>query len=343
MKKLLLLCLCAISFSLSAQAPQAFNYQAIAADIDGPIADSDISVRSSILESGAVIYAETHSATTNSFGHYTLQVGAGAPQTGTFPSIDWADGNLSLRLEIDANGGDDFEIVAQSVLYSVPYALFAAEAGNASGGTPGNTGPAGMTGPPGDTGADGAIGDTGPIGMPGFTGNTGPSVWEESGPDIFYDGGRVGIGTNDPQDDFHVEGDICYTGSIGACSDSRYKTNITEVSNALEALMQLRGVTYDWKIEEFPNRNFTEEQQLGVIAQEVEQFFPQIVMTNDEGYKSVDYGKLSAVLIQAVREQQVMIADQKAQLDALKQQQNRMSDRMQAVEAMLFDSGSSEK
>lgn len=327
-----------------AQAPQAFNYQAVATTSDGPLVDQDITVRSSILESGAVIYAETHNVSTNGLGLYTLQVGAGAPQTGTFPSIDWSSGNKSLRLEVSiGSGSDDFEIVAQSVLYSVPYALFAAEAGNATGGTGGDTGPIGPTGLTGDQGPQGDIGDTGPIGMQGFTGDTGPSVWTESGPDIYYDGGRVGVGTDDPEDDFHVEGDICYTGSIGACSDSRYKTNITEVKNALEALMQLRGVTYDWKIDEFPNRNFSEEQQLGVIAQEVEQFFPQLVMTNDTGYKSVDYGKLTAVLIQAVREQQEMIARQQEQMKTLKAEQDVMSERMQAVEAMLFESGSSEK
>lgn len=345
MKKLLLLvALFAGGFSLMAQTPQAFNYQALASNGDDPIASADISVRASILESGAVVYSETHSTTTNGFGLYTIQIGSGAPQTGTFPSIDWSSGSKSLRLEIDPAGGTDFEIVAQSLLFSVPYALYAAEAANGGGGgEPGPTGPAGLPGPTGATGMQGELGDTGPIGMPGFTGDTGPSVWTESGPDVYYDGGRVGIGTDDPDEDLHVEGDICYTGDIGACSDERYKTNIREITGALEALMQLRGVNYDWRIEEFPNKNFSEKQQLGVIAQEVEQFFPEIVITNDSGYKSVDYGKLSAVLIQAVREQQEIILSQKDELSVLQEKQDELAKRMQAVEAMLYESGSSQK
>jgi len=58
-------------------------------------------------------------------------------------------------------------------------------------------------------------------------------------------GVNVGIGTTAPSEALHVVGNICYTGTSGACSDQRYKTQITEIKNALDAIMSLRGVTYD--------------------------------------------------------------------------------------------------
>ncbi len=119
--------------------------------------------------------------------------------------------------------------------------------------------------------------------------------------------GGVGINTNSPSTALHVNGDICYTGSIGACSDERYKTDVSTLNNALERVMKLRGVRYHWRIDEYPEQEFEDGNQIGFIAQEIEQLFPELVLTDKQGYKSVDYSKLTPVLVEAMKQQQATI------------------------------------
>ncbi len=112
----------------------------------------------------------------------------------------------------------------------------------------------------------------------------------------------IGLGGSDPSERLQVNGNICYTGSIAACSDVRFKTDISNLQNSLEKVMKLRGVNYRWRRGEFPQRDFEEGNQIGFIAQELETLFPEMVMTDSEGYKSVDYGRLTAVLVEAIKE-----------------------------------------
>jgi hypothetical protein len=101
-------------------------------------------------------------------------------------------------------------------------------------------------------------------------------------------------------------------------SDARFKTNINTITNALSDLCSLRGVTYDWDNSNSGTINFPEGQQVGVIAQEVEKVFPELVMTGKDGYKSVSYEKMSAIIIEAVKEQQKLIEKQQTEIDELK-------------------------
>ena len=119
--------------------------------------------------------------------------------------------------------------------------------------------------------------------------------------------GNVGIGTNNPTQRLHVVGNICYTGTIVACSDIRYKEDITPLDHSLQKLRSLSGMYYYWKQDAFPDMHFTKERQLGFAAQEVEKLFPELVITDSRGYKSVDYGRLTPVLVEAIKEQQAMI------------------------------------
>lgn len=68
-------------------------------------------------------------------------------------------------------------------------------------------------------------------------------------------------------------------------SDQRFKKNITPISSALDKVEKLQGVTFDWRIGEFMNRNFPEGKQVGFIAQEVEKILPEVVTTDNDGYK----------------------------------------------------------
>jgi hypothetical protein len=80
-------------------------------------------------------------------------------------------------------------------------------------------------------------------------------------------------------------------------SDQRHKQNIQTLGSSLAKLAQVRGVRFNWK-------DNPEDEQIGLVAQEVEKVFPELVSTDSEGYKSIAYGKLTAVLIEAIKELQ---------------------------------------
>ena len=96
--------------------------------------------------------------------------------------------------------------------------------------------------------------------------------------------------------DIHAGGDIV----AYASSDERLKDNIIPISNAIDKVNQLKGVTWDWN----DNADETQKQlpNVGVIAQDVEKVFPQLVKDRDSGYKAVDYDKLVGLLIESVKE-----------------------------------------
>ena len=170
MKRIFQLSLIALSmFSkpilTNGQAPQRFNYQSVARNPSGePITESNIGLRISIrdqIESGAILYQETHTATTNSFGLFTLSVGGGTVISGTFSSINWGSGAKFLEVEADFNGGTSYSKMGSAQLLSVPYALYS---GN------GTTGPQGVQGPVGPQGVAGLQGLPGTSGQNGING-----------------------------------------------------------------------------------------------------------------------------------------------------------------------------
>ena len=135
---------------------------------------------------------------------------------------------------------------------------------------------------------------------------------------VITGGGLVGINTTAPSQRLSVNGNICYTGSIGACSDARFKTNVCDLRNGLQKVINLRAVTYKWKKDDYPDREFDNLPHLGFIAQEVEKLVPEVVTTDADGYESVDYGRLTPVLVEAIQEQQKAIEQQKAEIAELK-------------------------
>jgi len=110
------------------------------------------------------------------------------------------------------------------------------------------------------------------------------------------------------------------TGLIGTCSsDRRLKKNITAFAPALDKLTALQPVHYYWRAEDFPNRHFGNSQTYGLVAQDVEQVLPELVATDSDGYKAVDYSKLPLLTIQAMKELKAENDARKAENDALKQ------------------------
>ena len=113
--------------------------------------------------------------------------------------------------------------------------------------------------------------------------------------------GRVGINELDPSYTLDVEGDIqCET--LYETSDGRYKKDVKEIEGALGKISKLRGVSFLWNGEEFPDKNFDNNDHVGFIAQDVRRVIPEIVSEGEDGYLSLDYGKLTPVLVQAVKE-----------------------------------------
>lgn len=140
----------------------------------------------------------------------------------------------------------------------------------------------------------------------------------------------VGIGVTDPARRLDVNGIVrvgATTGTLGCiedrdgtviagtcASDLRFKKNITPFGSVLSNFSKLRPVNYFWRTEEFADQRFGRSQSYGLIAQEVEEIFPELVSTDEKGYKAVNYSKLPLLTIQAVREQQAQIEEQKKQI-----------------------------
>ncbi len=121
--------------------------------------------------------------------------------------------------------------------------------------------------------------------------------------------GNVGIGTTSPTEKLHVIGNALANAHTTP-SSRRWKTNIKTIEGALDKVQSLRGVTYDWKADG--------KHDIGLIAEEVGKVIPEVVAYEENGVdaKSVDYPRLVAVLIEAVKEQQDVIDHLKAENEA---------------------------
>jgi len=140
--------------------------------------------------------------------------------------------------------------------------------------------------------------------------------------------GMVGIGTSSPSETLDVDGNARFR-SIGSgasagalhytsdgtlttnTSDVRLKTNLQPLENTLNKLLGINTYTFNW-IDE------TDRVDLGMIAQEVEQIFPNLVFTNNvDGYKGIHYDKFSSILTKAIQEQQAIIETQEQKITDL--------------------------
>ena len=108
--------------------------------------------------------------------------------------------------------------------------------------------------------------------------------------------------------------DLTVNGNFYTPSDKRLKTNIETLGNALQAIDSMRGVRFEYK----DQRKYAKGPKVGVIAQELMKVFPEMVTKGTDGFFKVDYTQLSAVLIQAVKEQQQQIKQQQLEINELK-------------------------
>ena len=89
--------------------------------------------------------------------------------------------------------------------------------------------------------------------------------------------------------------------ATAASSDRRLKKDIQPLQSALQKAIELKGVSYKWNLDEYPDKGLCKGKQIGLIAQDVEAVLPELVETDSDGYKSVSYAKLTAVLLEAIK------------------------------------------
>jgi len=115
--------------------------------------------------------------------------------------------------------------------------------------------------------------------------------------------GRKG---DDPELSVHIEGKL-FLGEnevkvTTAQSDKRLKKNIEPILEALSKVLKLNGVQFEWKVDEYKDKDLSSGRQIGLVAQDVEKTIPEVVSEDTEGFKAIDYGRLVPLLIEAVKE-----------------------------------------
>ena len=119
--------------------------------------------------------------------------------------------------------------------------------------------------------------------------------------------GYLGVLESNPQYELDVDGDIHASGDVIAFSDISLKENIKTIDNSLEKVNKLRGVEF--------NKVGSDKKSIGVIAQEIEKILPEVVKENDKGIKSVAYGNITGILIEAIKELKQEIETLKTQIN----------------------------
>jgi len=139
-------------------------------------------------------------------------------------------------------------------------------------------------------------------------------------------GGNVGIGTT-PSFRLHVNGSVAGVGPYQDISDARYKKLIQPIAGALDKVLRLRGVSYDWRREEFPHMDFADGRRIGLLAQEVRDVVPEAVAEDRHGFFTVAYSSLTPLLVEAIKQQHQTVA-------RLQRENATLLERLEALEAL---------
>ncbi|MHC1754034.1 MAG: tail fiber domain-containing protein [Methanosarcina sp.] len=136
--------------------------------------------------------------------------------------------------------------------------------------------------------------------------------------------GNIGIGTPNPGAKLDVAGVVRATNFINP-SDAKFKTDIIPLTDVLDKLEKIRGVSFRWN-ELDPYDRSENGREIGLIAQEVEEVFPELItMWGDESYLGIDYNRFTGVLLEAIKE--------------LKAENDMFKEKIKALEDTLLESG----
>jgi hypothetical protein len=234
MKKLSIFIL-AMGFAIQifAQSPNLMSYQAIIRNASNQLVTSTVvGMRISILQgsvSGPAVMMETQTPTTNFNGLVSIEIGNGAPVTGSIDAIDWSAGPYFIKLETDPNGGTSYSITSTTQLLSVPYALYAATSGF--------------------------------NGIPNYvTKYTGTGTTIDTS-QIYDDGNSVGLGTTTPTHRFTVS----HSGSTGIGVNSTSGFSVVDIDGASgdAALRFAHAGVNQWNVRNRPADDYFEIFELG--------------------------------------------------------------------------------
>lgn len=130
--------------------------------------------------------------------------------------------------------------------------------------------------------------------------------------------GNVGIGTTAPAQRLHVAGNVL-ANNVGVPSSIRFKDHVAPMGDALERLLKLEGVRFDWKPEYAKERGFVHD--VGFVAEDVEKVFPEIVLKDGDGkVVGMDYSRVTAVAVEAIKQ---LREEQKKEIELLRGEKDR--------------------
>jgi hypothetical protein len=154
--------------------------------------------------------------------------------------------------------------------------------------------------------------------------------------------GKVGIGTSTVAATYILEVDgktnfkdqVFYLGSL-QWSDASLKQNVQTIDNALEKIIALRGVSFEYRPELFKNQALTNDRHIGFIAQEVEAVVPEVVGDGADGIKAVAYENLTALLVEAMKQQNNQVESLKSENVILRHENSELRQRLEEIERRL--------
>ncbi len=131
------------------------------------------------------------------------------------------------------------------------------------------------------------------------------------------DSAKVGIGTGNMIEALTVMGNGWFSGDVYSFTLTKAKKNISPIDNALGKVSRMNGYYYDYRTDEYPDLRMPESRQVGFLAEEVKEVVPEIVGENEQGLTGVDYSRITALLVEAVKEQQQTISEMQERIEKL--------------------------
>ena len=132
-----------------------------------------------------------------------------------------------------------------------------------------------------------------------------------------------------------INGSAFATNGVWQNSDLRLKNNVRSITNAIDIVSKLNGVSYDYDLTAAPEKNLAEGNNYGFIAQEVQKILPAIVQDDDEGFLSMKYDAIIPILTEAIKTQQEFIADQDLTIEEQDKKIDNLEARLAKIEQLL--------